>query len=142
MQSEFNRLYPCLTDEQRSVCHKIMDVVAAGQGGVFFLYGYGGTGKTFLWKTLCSALRGNRDIVLPVASSGIASLLLPKGRTAHSRFSIPLQVDEITTCSRLTPGSELAGTSIHLVKLYKIIFVGCISIKTKLMIYFVSHRST
>ena len=38
MQSEFNRLYPCLTDEQRIVYHKIIDAVSAGQGGVFFLY--------------------------------------------------------------------------------------------------------
>ncbi|XP_057444082.1 uncharacterized protein LOC130736257 [Lotus japonicus] len=38
-------------------------------------------------------------IVLNVASSGIASLLLPGGRTAHSRFCIPLQTDETTTCN-------------------------------------------
>ena len=84
-----------------------MDAVDSGSGGVFFVYGYGGTGKTFLWNTLCSALRDRRDIVLPVASSGIASLLLPGGCTAHSRFSISLNVDETTTCSRITPGSDL-----------------------------------
>lgn len=109
MMEEHNRLYPCLTDEQRSVYNIIMDAVSSGNGGLFFLYGYGGTGKTFLWRTVCSALRGRRDIVLPVASSGIASLLLPRGRTAHSRFSIPLQVDETSMCSRLTSGSDLAG---------------------------------
>ena len=87
--------------------HTIMDAVDSDSCGVFFLYGYGVTGKTFLCNTLCSALRGRRDIVLPVASSGITSLLLPGGRTAHSRFSIPLNVDETTTCSRITPGSEL-----------------------------------
>ncbi|XP_057444045.1 uncharacterized protein LOC130736220 [Lotus japonicus] len=38
-------------------------------------------------------------IVLNVASSGIASLLLPGRRTAHSRFCIPLQTDETTTCN-------------------------------------------
>ncbi|KAL6584181.1 hypothetical protein OROMI_003470 [Orobanche minor] len=102
-------LYPCLMDEQISVYDIIMDAVDYGNGGVFFLYGYSGTGKTFLWKTLCSALRGRRDIILPVASSGIASLLLPGGRTAHSGFSIPLQVDETTMCSRITPNSDLTG---------------------------------
>ena len=40
---------------------------------------------------------------------GIASLLLPRGRTAHSRFSIPLEVDETTMCTRITPTSELTG---------------------------------
>ncbi|KAL6550467.1 hypothetical protein OROMI_020955 [Orobanche minor] len=84
-----------------------MDAVDSGNGGVFFLYGYGGTGKIFLWKRLCSALRSTRDIVLPVASSGIASLLLPGDRTTHSRFSIPLQVDETIMCSRITPNSDL-----------------------------------
>jgi ATP-dependent DNA helicase PIF1 len=37
--------------------------------------------------------------VLSVASSGVASLLLPGGRTAHSRFKIPCDdLDEGTTC--------------------------------------------
>ena len=85
-----------------------MEAVDSGSGGVFFLYGYGGTGKTFLWKTLCSAIRKRREIVFPVASSGIASLLLPKGRTAHSRFGIPLLPDETSMC-RMGPGSDLAG---------------------------------
>jgi len=34
-----------------------------------------------------------------VASLGIASLLLPGGRTAHSRFGIPLDINESSTCS-------------------------------------------
>ncbi|GJY16903.1 ATP-dependent DNA helicase PIF1-like protein [Tanacetum coccineum] len=37
-------------------------------------------------------------IVLAVASSGIASLILPGGRTAHSRFVIPLELMENNTC--------------------------------------------
>jgi ATP-dependent DNA helicase PIF1 len=36
--------------------------------------------------------------VLSVASSGVASLLLPGGRTAHSRFKIPCELDEGTIC--------------------------------------------
>ncbi|GJX85288.1 uncharacterized protein Tco_0336062 [Tanacetum coccineum] len=43
------------------------------------------TGKTFLYQTIISRLRSERRIVLAVASSGVASLLLPAGRTAHSR---------------------------------------------------------
>ncbi|KAL1367836.1 hypothetical protein AAHE18_02G078300 [Arachis hypogaea] len=69
------------------------------EGGVFFLYGYGGTRKAFVWRTLAYALRSKGDIVLIVASSGIASLLLPGGRTAHSRFAIPLNLDEFSTCN-------------------------------------------
>ncbi|XP_048498303.1 uncharacterized protein LOC104890720 [Beta vulgaris subsp. vulgaris] len=56
-----------------------MDSVNGKSRGVFFVYGYGGTGKTYIWRTLCAAIRKMGEIILPVASSGIASLLLPKG---------------------------------------------------------------
>ncbi|KAF7807564.1 uncharacterized protein G2W53_039725 [Senna tora] len=45
--------------------------------GVFFVNGFGGSGKTFVWNTLTSGLRSRGDIVLAVASSGIASQLIP-----------------------------------------------------------------
>ncbi|GKA04558.1 uncharacterized protein Tco_0683678 [Tanacetum coccineum] len=60
--------------------------------------GRSGTGKTFLYKTIIVRLRSEQKIVLAVASSGIASLLLPAGRTAHSRFVIPLELLENNTC--------------------------------------------
>jgi len=47
------------------------------------LYAYGGTRKTFMWRTLSSALRSKGKIVLTVASSGITFLSLPGGRTTH-----------------------------------------------------------
>ncbi|OMO61834.1 DNA helicase PIF1, ATP-dependent [Corchorus capsularis] len=43
-----------------------------------------------------------------VASSGIASQLLPGGRTAHSRFRLPLRVDESSTC-KIFKRTELAS---------------------------------
>ena len=64
-----------------------------------FVHGHGGTGKTFLWHTIINRVRSESLIVLAVASSGIASLLLPNGRTAHSRFKIPLSIDESSTCA-------------------------------------------
>ncbi|KAL8135484.1 hypothetical protein AgCh_010212 [Apium graveolens] len=48
-------------------------------GGIFFIYGSGGCGKTFLWRTLICKLRAEGEIVLPVASSGIAAILMPGG---------------------------------------------------------------
>ncbi|XP_048493212.1 uncharacterized protein LOC104903169 [Beta vulgaris subsp. vulgaris] len=83
---DYDKLFPCLTEEQLMVFNEIMDSINGQSGGVFFVYGYGGTGKTYIWRTLCAAIRKMSEIVLPVASSGIASLLLPKGRTAHSRY--------------------------------------------------------
>nr|GEV13892.1 NADH-ubiquinone oxidoreductase chain 2 [Tanacetum cinerariifolium] len=72
----------------------VMDAVNNNKDGMFFVYGYGGTGKTYLYKTMSAALRCKGDIVLNVASSGIAVLLLEGGRTTHSRFAIPINVVE------------------------------------------------
>jgi len=44
----------------------------------------------FMWKTLSVTLRCEGKNVLTVASSGVASLLLPGGRTTHSKFKIPV----------------------------------------------------
>ncbi|XP_022031168.1 ATP-dependent DNA helicase pif1-like [Helianthus annuus] len=96
-----------LNDEQRSVFEEILKAVDSDTGGVFFVYGYGGTGKTFLWKTLSAAIRSKGQIVLNVASSGIASLLLTGGRTAHSRFHIPLNLTEDSVC-HIKPDSDTA----------------------------------
>jgi len=96
-----------ISDEQASIFDNIMCVVASQLGGVYFLYGYGGTGKKFMWKTLSSAMRSNGGIVLTIASSGIASLLLPGGRTTHSKFSIPVPATQNSTCN-IHQGSDLA----------------------------------
>lgn len=96
-----------LTSEQQSVYDTIMHVVHLNLGGMFSVYGYGGTGKTYIWKTLSAAIRSQGNIVLNVASSGIASLLLPGGRTAHSRFKIPIDINENSTCN-IKQGSPLA----------------------------------
>ncbi|XP_074342147.1 uncharacterized protein LOC141679582 [Apium graveolens] len=76
------------------LCMLLLRIKGAKKGGVFFVYGSGVCGKTFLWQTLCCRLRSEHKIVLPVASCGIAVVLLPGGRTAHSRFHIPLKLDE------------------------------------------------
>ncbi|XP_024006604.1 uncharacterized protein LOC112083106 [Eutrema salsugineum] len=88
-----------VTSEQRSVYDEILEAVNKNKGVMFFVYGSGGTGKTYLWSLLGSALRSQGDVVLKVASSGIAALLLEGGRTAHSRFAIPIVVNKFTFCS-------------------------------------------
>ncbi|KAL6587822.1 hypothetical protein OROMI_000800 [Orobanche minor] len=90
------------------VYEKIITGADSGKGGLFFVCGHGGTGKTY-WRTLCVALRGRGDIIIPVASSGIASLLLPKGRTQHSRFGIHLECHEKSSCSKIALNSDLTG---------------------------------
>jgi len=71
-----------------------------------FVDGLGGTGKTFLYNILLSSVRANRGIALAVASSGIAALLLEGGRTAHSRFQIPIKINKDSTCYITTQSDE------------------------------------
>ena len=97
-----------MTDEQGNFFDEILDAVNEERGGMFFVYGFGGTGKTFLWKLISVAIRSKGDIVLNVASSGIASLLLQGGMNAHSRFDIPLSPDEFSSCT-MASGSDQAN---------------------------------
>ncbi|XP_024015907.1 uncharacterized protein LOC112089161 [Eutrema salsugineum] len=101
------KLFSTITNEQKDIYNDIMDAVTRGIRGMFFVYGYGGTGKTYLWRLLGAALRSQGKIVLNVASSGIAALLLEGGRTAHSRFGIPMVVNEYRFCN-VSSGSHQA----------------------------------
>jgi hypothetical protein len=76
-----------------------LNAVTNKEGKLFFVYGSGGTSKTFVWTTLLSRIRGQDKIVLVVASPGIASLLFLGGRTAHSRFKIPIDLHDESTCN-------------------------------------------
>ncbi|KAG7552235.1 Nucleic acid-binding OB-fold [Arabidopsis thaliana x Arabidopsis arenosa] len=97
-----------MTSEKKGIYDEIIGDVLQNSGGVFFVYGFGGTGKTFMWKTLSAAVRMRGLISVNVASSGTASLLLEGGRTAHSRFGIPINPDDFTTC-HIVPNSDLAN---------------------------------
>jgi hypothetical protein len=80
-----------LNKHQKHAYHTIVNSVFQNQGSVYFVNGASGTGKTFLYRTICSRLQGDSHIVLCVASLGIAALLLPGGHTAHSMFKIPVE---------------------------------------------------
>ena len=103
-----DRDIPKMTDEQKEIYDRILAAVNERSGGMFFVYGFGGTDKTFLWKLFSAAIRCRGDIVINVGSSGIASLLLPGGRTAHSRFGILLNPDEFSSCT-MEPGTDQAN---------------------------------
>jgi len=82
---------------------------------LFFLDGPGGTGKTFLQNILLAHVRKQGKVALAVASTGIAATLLEGGRTAHSRFKIPLQAFSDSTCN-ISKRSDLAEL-LHYTKL-------------------------
>nr|XP_043618055.1 uncharacterized protein LOC122589793 [Erigeron canadensis] len=95
---EHEQLFHKLNPDQMTIYENVIASVHKERGGFYFVYGPGGTGKTFLYKTILSWLRSEGTIALAVASSGIASLLLPGGRITHSRFVIPLELMEYSTC--------------------------------------------
>ncbi|CAN1187182.1 ATP-dependent DNA helicase PIF1, partial [Linum perenne] len=102
-ESYRSRLNPDQMLAYTSVMHSVDNSI----GGLFFLYGHGGTGKTYLYNTIVSEIRSRGLIVLVVASSGIAATLLPDASTAHSRFKIPIEVHHTSTCM-VKKGTELA----------------------------------
>jgi primosomal protein N' len=57
-----------LNDDQRNAYETILNALTNKEGKLLFVYGSGGTGKTFVWTTLLSRLRGQGKIVLAVAS--------------------------------------------------------------------------
>lgn len=83
------QLYP----EQNDVYSTILGAVQCEKGGLFFIDAPGGTGKTFLLQLLLSKIRASKRIAIAVASSGIAATLLPGGRTAHSTFKLPFNLN-------------------------------------------------
>ena len=74
-----------------------MEDVFSKSGGMFFVYGHGGTGKTYLYRTILVVVRSKGKIALEVASLSIVALLLPSGRKTHSRFHIPINVNDKST---------------------------------------------
>ncbi|XP_056846795.1 uncharacterized protein LOC130497734 [Raphanus sativus] len=100
-------LFSALNQDQRTVYDAVLKSVEEGLGQLFFVYGPGGTGKTYLYRTIIARIRSVGKVVIPVATAGIAALLLPGGRTAHSRFKLPLALDDSSMCN-IHKGSSLA----------------------------------
>ncbi|XP_040151861.1 uncharacterized protein LOC120893811 [Anopheles arabiensis] len=100
-----------LNDEQRMVYETVTVAIDrqlatasqanAGDKRLFFLDGPGGTGKSFLVEKILAHLRRCGGIALATAASGIAALLLTGGKTVHSTFKLPLDLNNHSTCSIL-----------------------------------------
>ena len=91
-------LHEKLNKEQRDAYEEILATINNQRGGVFFVDGPGGTGKTFLYRALLATVREQGKIALATATSGVAASIMPGGRTAHSRFKIPLRIDDGAIC--------------------------------------------
>ncbi|XP_042479690.1 ATP-dependent DNA helicase pfh1-like [Macadamia integrifolia] len=90
-----NKLKP----EQYNADNEILNQVNDNQSGIFFIDGPGGTGKTFLYRALLATIRSKNQIALATATSGVAVAIMPGGRIAHSRFKIPISIDDSSVCN-------------------------------------------
>nr|GEW86110.1 DNA helicase [Tanacetum cinerariifolium] len=68
--AEEKNLISRLNKDQRLIFDEITHAVRCNIQKLIFVYGHGGTGKTFLWKAVTTALRSKEKIVLTVAASG------------------------------------------------------------------------
>ncbi|PKA66941.1 ATP-dependent DNA helicase PIF1 [Apostasia shenzhenica] len=91
LYKDYDEMLPKLNKEQ-VIFEKVIKSSKQKIENLYFVYGSGGTGKTYIWKILITKLRSEKKIVLAVASSGIASLLLPGGRLPilNSKFQLTL----------------------------------------------------
>jgi hypothetical protein len=87
-----------LTRNKKNAFNTVINLVDNNMEKLIFVEGYGGIGKIYLWKAITTKLRSEGKIVHAVASCGIAALLLDGGRTTHSRFHIPLNIIDESTC--------------------------------------------
>jgi primosomal protein N' len=69
LTTDANNAEDRLNDDQRNAYETILNVMTNKEGKLFFVYGSGGTNKTFVWTTFLSHLRGQGKIVLTVVSS-------------------------------------------------------------------------
>ncbi|GBM72384.1 hypothetical protein AVEN_178059-1 [Araneus ventricosus] len=109
-QAKANSYTMQLNSEQRNVVELLLSAVynnAADTSKCYFLDGPAGTGKTFVYSTLLHTIHGRGDDVIPVASTGIAATLLIGGRTAHSVFKIPIDLNATSTYN-LKPNTKEA----------------------------------
>ncbi|CAI9112388.1 OLC1v1012835C1 [Oldenlandia corymbosa var. corymbosa] len=82
-------LHERLNDDRRKAYDLIVEAIYSNNARSFFLDGPGGTGKTFLYRALLATVR---------SKGHIAASALPGGQTAHSRFKLPVDDKEGSTC--------------------------------------------
>lgn len=77
-------------------------------GNVFMIQGAAGTGKTFLLKQIMNHCLNENIKAMAIAYTGMASCLLPKGKSVHSLFRIPWNQQQVS-CA-LEPNSSVYTT--------------------------------
>ena len=100
-----HQLMSSLNADQHLAFEKIWRSIIQREGKAFFIDGFGGCGKMYLYQVICHAVRAEGIIILCVTSTGLACLLLPGGQTAHSMFKIPIDTLSATSICNISKES-------------------------------------
>ncbi|XP_058805595.1 uncharacterized protein LOC131672409 [Phymastichus coffea] len=87
--------YNLLNEQQKEIVDVILDLATATNDKVnnnncLYIDGPGGSGKTFIYTTIYNLLCSKNIKVTSMAFTGIAAILLPKGKTVHKTFGLPV----------------------------------------------------
>ena len=96
-----------MSPEQAKAYDDILASVSALEPAAYYIDGPGGSGKTFLYQALLANVRGQKLPALACAWSGIAAVLLERGRTCHSRFGLTVPLSEQSTIGAQTDKAEV-----------------------------------
>lgn len=91
-----------LTDEQLLVYKEVLDSIRESNlRKIIFLDASRGAGKIHLINLLLAKVRSSNSIALAAALSDIVATLLDGGKTSHSLFKLPLNLNatETPTCN-------------------------------------------
>jgi len=105
LQATVHQNVSLLNEDQRCIYDAVLSSIDNVQS-CFFVNGPKGTGKIFLYNTLLTTIRSRGNVMLAMASLEISALLIDGDRMAHSRFRIPLKLNELSTCNISRESSE------------------------------------
>ena len=96
-------LSPQMNNKQLEICQAVYKAAHAQKdekiARQFILNSPAAYGKTYNFKVIAAKIRAEGGIVLCVGSTGLAAQNLEGGRTAHSRFKIPIPIFENSFCA-------------------------------------------
>ncbi|XP_044011846.1 uncharacterized protein LOC122854854 [Aphidius gifuensis] len=104
-----SRQYELLNGEQREIVDIILERAEnrnSSASKCFFINGPGGSGKTFIYTTLYHLLQSQKKNVTTMAFTGIAATLLPRCKTVHKTFKLPIALYSDSSLTIKTQSKE------------------------------------
>ncbi|CAN0922376.1 ATP-dependent DNA helicase PIF1 [Linum grandiflorum] len=81
-QANYHRSRACLNEDQQKAHDAVFQSMQTNSGKLFFLYGHGGTGKTYLYNCIISRVRSLGQIaIIPIEVDHASTCAIKKGTT-------------------------------------------------------------